>query len=386
MVHKYLVDLTEAEREYLLNLIKKGKPSARKVARAHVLLRAAAGAADDTIAQTLHLGVSTVHRTRQRFVDEGLIPALSERLRQGKPPTLTSKQTAFIVALACSTPPQGYCRWTMQLLADRLIELRQVEAISHDTVRRILKKNHLKPWQRKEWCIPRVSPDYVWHMEDVLELYAEPYDARYPQICFDESPVQLTSEKRRPLPVRPGQPECYDYEYKREGTANLFLFVQPLRGWRHVNVTAQRTTQDFAQQMKLLVDVYFPAAERIRLVVDNLNTHTPAALYQAFAPAEARRLIRKVEFHYTPKHGSWLNMAECEFAVLAAQCLDRRIPDSDTLRREIAAWQTQRNRDQAKIHWQFGTDLARVKLKRLYPSIEQPDTALGQEATTMKTE
>ena len=223
-------------------------------------------------------------------------------------------------------------------------------------------------------------------MEDVLDLYAEPYDAGCPQICFDESPVQLTSEKRRPLPVRPGQPECYDYEYKREGTANLFLFVQPLQGWRHVNVTAQRTKQDFAQQMRLLVDVYFPAADRIRLVVDNLNTHTPAALYQAFAPAEARRIIRKLEFHYTPKHGSWLNMAECEFAVLAAQCLDRRIPDSDTLRREIAAWQTRRNQHQAKIHWQFSTDLARVKLKRLYPSVEPPDAALGQEATTMKTE
>lgn len=223
-------------------------------------------------------------------------------------------------------------------------------------------------------------------MEDVLDWYAEPYDAGCPQSCFDESPVQLTSEKRRPLPVRPGQPECYDYEYKREGTANLFLFVQPLQGWRHVNVTAQRTKQDFAQQMRLLVDVYFPAADRIRLVVDNLNTHTPAALYQAFAPAEARRIIRKVEFHYTPKHGRWLNMAECEFAVLAAQCLDRRIPDSDTLRREIAAWQTRRNQHQAKIHWQFGTDLARVKLKRLYPSVEPPDAALGQEATTMKTE
>lgn len=196
----------------------------------------------------------------------------------------------------------------------------------------------------------------------------------------------MTSEKRRPLPVCPGQPECYDYEYKREGTANLFLFVQPLQGWRHVNVTAQRTTQDFTQQMRLLVDVYFPAADRIRLVVDNLNTHTPAALYQAFAPAEARRITRQLEFHYTPKHGSWLNMAECEFAVLAAQCLDRRIPDSDTLRREIATWQTRRNQHQAKIHWQFGTDLARIKLKQLYPSVEQPDVALRQEATTLKTE
>ena len=202
-------------------------------------------------------------------------------------------------------------------------------------------------------------------MEDVLELYAEPDDAGCPQICFDESPIQLTSETRRPLPVRPGQPACYDYEYQREGTANLFLLVPPLQGGRHVKVTAQRTQQDFAQQMRLLVDVYFPAADRIRLVVDKLNTHTPAALYQAFAPAEARRLLRKVEFHYTPTHGSWRNMAECEFAVLAAQCLDRRIPDRDTRRREIAAWQTRRNQHQAKIHWQFGTDLARVKLKRL---------------------
>ena len=161
-------------------------------------------------------------------------------------------------------------------------------------------------------------------MEDVSDLYAEPYDARRPQVCFDESPVQLVSETRCSLPPRPGQAACYDYEYKREGTANLFLCVQPLLGWRQVNVTAQRTKQDFAHQMKLLVEVYFPQAELIRLVVDNLNTHSPAALYEAFTPAEARRIARKLEFHYTPKHGSWLNMAECEFAVLATQCLDRR--------------------------------------------------------------
>ena len=223
-------------------------------------------------------------------------------------------------------------------------------------------------------------------MADVLDLSAEPYDAGCPQICFDESPGPLTRETRRPLPVRPGQSECYDYEYKREGTAHLFLFVHPLQGWRHVNVTAHRTKQDCAQQMRLRVDVYFPAADRIRLVVDTLKTHTPAAWYQAVAPAEARRLIRKVEFHYTPKHGRWLTMAEGEFAVLAAQCLDRRMPDSDPLRREIAAWQTRRNLHQAKSHCQFGTDLARVKLQRLYPSVAQPDAALGAEATTMKTE
>ena len=226
-----------------------------------------------------------------------------------------------------------------------------------------------------------MSPDYVWHLEDVLDLYAEPEDPRYPQVCFDESPVQLTSETRQPLPAQPGQPVRYDTEYKREGTANLFLFVQPLRGWRHVNVTKQRTQQDFAQQMRLLVDQYFPAAERIRLVVDNLNTHTPASLYRIFPPDEARRITRKLEFHYTPKHGSWLNMAECELAVLAGQCLNRRISTIDTLREEIAAWEGPRNQRQTKIHWQLGTETARVKLKRLYPSVESTADPVGLEVS-----
>jgi hypothetical protein len=226
-----------------------------------------------------------------------------------------------------------------------------------------------------------VSPDYVWHLEDVLDLYAEPDDPRCPQVCFDESPVQLTSETRRPLPARPGRPARYDTEYKREGTANLFLFVQPLRGWRHVNVTKQRTKQDFARQMRLLVDDYFPTAERIRLVVDNLNTHTPAALYGTFPPDEARRITRKLEFHYTPKHGSWLNMAECELAVLAGQCLNRRISTIDTLREEIAAWEGPRNQLQTKIRWQFTNEVARVKLKRLYPSVESTENPVGPEAS-----
>lgn len=204
-------------------------------------------------------------------------------------------------------------------------------------------------------------------MEDVLDLYAEPYDPSRPQVCFDESPVQLLQETRRPLPARPGYPARYDYEYRRAGTANLFVFVQPLCGWRQVNVTQHRCKPDFAVQMKQLVDVYFPNAEIIRLVVDNLNTHTPAALYETVPPAEARRITRKLEFHYTPKPGSWLNMAECELAVLAKQCLAGRIPDLPTLRREIDAWQTQRNSHQTMIHWRFSTGDARLKLKHLYP-------------------
>ena len=205
-------------------------------------------------------------------------------------------------------------------------------------------------------------------MKDVLDLYTEPGDPKRPWVYFDECPYQLISEVQQSLPVKPGRPQRYDYEYKREGTCNLFMFVQPHVGWRHVTVTAQRTKRDFAQCMKDLVDLYFPDADLIRVTLDNLNTHTPAALYEAFEPAEARRIIRKLEFHHSPKHGSWLNMAEIEFSVLAGQCLDRRLPDSDTVRTEVAAWETQRNAEQAKIHWRFTADKARAKLERLYPS------------------
>jgi hypothetical protein len=205
-------------------------------------------------------------------------------------------------------------------------------------------------------------------MEDVLDLYAEPDDPLRPRVCFDECPYQVVSETRVPLPARPGQIQRYDYEYKREGTCNLFMFVQPERGWRHVSVTERRTAQDFAQCMKDLVDVYYPDAHVIRVVLDNLNTHTPAALYEAYEPAEARRIARRLEFHYTPKHGSWLNMAEAEFAVLSRQCLDRRLGNMQVVQSEIAAWEHQRNDVHATINWRFTVVDARVKLERLYHS------------------
>jgi hypothetical protein len=205
-------------------------------------------------------------------------------------------------------------------------------------------------------------------MEDVLDLYAEAEDPLRPRVCFDECPYQLLSETRRPVPVKPGRAARYDYEYRREGTCNLFVFVQPHTGWRHVKVTERRTKQDFAQCMKDLVDVHFPEAKVVRVVLDQLNTHTPAALYEAFEPDEARRIIRKLEFHHTPKHGSWLNMAEIELSVLANQCLDRRLPDMETVRCEVNAWQAGRNTAHAQIHWRFTAEDARAKLKRLYPS------------------
>jgi DDE superfamily endonuclease len=205
-------------------------------------------------------------------------------------------------------------------------------------------------------------------MEDVLDLYSEPYNPQFPVVCFDETPYQLIDAVRPPLPMQAGQPMRYDYEYQRNGTCNLFAYFQPRAGWRRVIVTERRTRHDFAYRLRDLADVYFPQAEVIRLVLDHLNIHNPSALYEVFAPAEARRLVRRFDFHYTPKHGSWLNMVEVELAVLSSQCLDQRIPDIERLRREIAAWETERNARHARVNWQFGTTDARIKLSRFYPS------------------
>lgn len=206
-------------------------------------------------------------------------------------------------------------------------------------------------------------------MEEVLDVYTLPYDPKHPQVCMDETSKQLVSEVVPPLPAEPGQVERYDYEYERQGVANLFLLFEPLRGWRHLKVTARRTKQDWAHLMQELVDVHYPEAEKIRLVNDNLNTHVPSALYETFHPTEARRILDKLELHYTPKHGSWLNMAEIELSVLSRQCLDRRIGDPESLSREVAAWEKERNAHAVQMEWRFTTADARIKLKKLYPSI-----------------
>jgi len=204
-------------------------------------------------------------------------------------------------------------------------------------------------------------------MEDVLELYQEPYDPKRPVVCMDEQPRQLIREVRRPLLGGPGRPARYDYEYERAGTANLFLFCEPLGSWRRVEATRRRTRIDWADQVRRLLECDYPEAERVRLVLDNLNTHNAASLYEAFQPAEARRLARRLEFHHTPRHGSWLNVAEVELSALSKQCLQERIPDIEALRRRVAQWSRRRNAEQKGVDWQFTTDDARVKLKRLYP-------------------
>ena len=207
-------------------------------------------------------------------------------------------------------------------------------------------------------------------MEDVLDVYCRAHDPKHPQVCFDESSKQQVKEVRTPLPVVPGEPARYDTEYERNGVSNLFMFFAPLENWRHVKVTDQRTAIDWAHCMRELVDVHFPDAERITVVEDNLNTHSPASLYAAFEPEEAKRIWDKLEFHHTPKHGSWLNMAEIELSILSRQCLDRRIADQESLRAEVAAWEAERNGSGATVNWRFTTADARIKLKHLYPSLE----------------
>ena len=207
-------------------------------------------------------------------------------------------------------------------------------------------------------------------MEDLLELYRLPYDPRYPVVCMDEASKQLIGEVRSPLPVAEGKAARYDGEYQRLGVCNQFMFVEPLRGWRKVFVRARRTMIDWAHCIREILDVHYPAAEKVRLVLDNLNTHTGASLYEAFSPVEARRLLERLEFHYTPKHGSWLNMAEIEIGVMNGQCLDRRIAQQQIISDEVTAWEAQRNEEEAKIRWTFTVSDARVKLVNIYPSIE----------------
>jgi transposase len=364
---RYRVELSQAERSELTALLSGGKHAARKLKRAQILLAADAGASDEDIATSVGVGGSTVYRTKRRLVMGNLAGALSEEPRPGAARKLSGKEEALLVATACSSPPAGRARWTLELLAGAMVKLTEHDSISRETVRRRLAENDLKPWRKDMWCIPQVDGEYVARMEDVLDLYAEASDPKRPVICFDESPTQLIGEVRQPIPAEPGQIERYDCEYQRNGTVNLFIFLDAHRPWRKVKVTDSRAAVDFAACMRELTDVHFPVAERIRVVLDNLSTHSSGALYQAFPAAEARRVLRRLEFHYVPKHASWLNMVEIEIGVLRSQCLDRRIGERDRLVSEIAAWERQRNATGARVNWMFTTEKARAKMGRAYP-------------------
>jgi transposase len=373
---RYRVELSEAERTQLAALLGGGKHAARKIKRAQILLAADAGVGDEAIAASVSVGGSTVYRTKRRFVEGNLELALSEETRPGAPRKLSGKETALLVATACSRPPKGRKRWTLKLLAGTMVSLTEHEGLSYETVRRRLGEDDLKPWRRDMWCIPHVDGTYVARMEDVLDLYAEEADPKHPVVCFDESPTQLIGEVREPIPAVTGQPERYDCEYRRNGTANLFVFLDTHRPWRHVKVTEHRTARDFAVCMRDLADIHYPNADLIRVVMDNLSTHNPGALYETFPAPEAHRILQRLEFHYTPKHASWLNMVEIEIGVLRGQCLDRRIGEREILIAEIEAWQRQRNTSGARIKWKFTTQKARNKLARAYPDTTKESKSL----------
>lgn len=365
---KYVVELSEAEREGLQGFVNSGSNLARKVKRAQVLLAADEGYRDEDISALVGVGTSTVYRAKKRFVEQPFEVVLDDAPRPGGSRKLTGKEEALLVATACSKPPAGRARWTMQLLANAFVSMTEHSSLSDETVRRRLAEKAIKPWQKKMWCIPKVDAQYVARMEDVLELYAEEPRSNEPVVCFDESPVQLIGETRLPVPASAGKLERIDYEYRRNGTANLFVFLDAHKPWRHVKVTDHRESADFAECMRDLVDVHYPQAQRIRVVLDNLSTHTEAAIYRTFRAEEARRILRRVEFHFVPKHASWLNMVEIEIGVIKKQCLDRRIGERDVLESELAAWEDARNGDHARIDWLFTVDKARAKMGRAYPT------------------
>ena len=364
---RYRVDLSQAERDELSALVSRGKLPVRRLKRMQILLAADAGVSDEVIAATVQTSGSTIYRTKKRFVEISLEAALSEEPRPGAARKLSGRQEAQLVALACSGPPQGCARWTLKLLANALVEVIEHPSVSRETIRRRLDDNDLKPWQKKMWCIANIHGEYIARMEDLLDLYAEPHDPKRPVVCFDESPIQLIGEVRVPIAQKPGKRYRYDSEYKRNGTANLFVMVDANRSWRKVEVTDRRANQDFAVCMRDLIDVHYPDADKIRVVMDNLSTHTASAIYQTFPAADARRILRRLEFHYTPRHASWLNMTEIEIGVMRRQCLDRRIATRELLETEVRAWERRRTKSGAQIRWMFSTDQARNKLAKAYP-------------------
>jgi hypothetical protein len=364
---KYQVKLSNEERQQLLALTKKGIHPTRRITRARILLLADEVRPYESIANYLHCSSPTVSNICRRYCTQGMEAAISEKPRPGAPRKLDGRFEAKVTAVACSTPPEGRSRWTLQLLADQLVELGFTESISHTQVGRILEKNDLKPWQHKQWCIGKVTSGFLWRMEKILDLYEQPYNPKRPQICFDERPCQLIDDVLTPLAMEPGKPKREDTQYERKGVCSLLIAFEPLTGQRFVQIRKQRTKQDYAYFMKELADVHYLKAEQIVLVQDNLNTHSPGSFYATFSAKEAFALAERFQMHYTPKHASWLNMVEIELSILARQCLNSRIGDMQTLEREVLALVKKRNDQKATVQWQFTKNDARTKLERLYP-------------------
>ncbi|WP_391483956.1 IS630 family transposase [Aeoliella mucimassa] len=374
---KYIVELTEEERSVLQDVVKRLQGTSQKVKRANILLKADIGGAcwtDAKIAEALDCRTKTVENVRQRFVERGLEETLNGKQRDS-PPTeklLDGEQEAKIIAMRLGEAPKGYGKWTLRLLARKAVELEIVDSISYQTVRRTLKKTANTKRNVQYWVIPpEANAEFVAHMEDVLDVYSRPYDPCLPVLCMDEQPVQLVEEIKAPLPATRHHPKRVDYEYRRSGVAKVFMFAEPLALWRQVSVRDKKTKVDWAVEMANLLEGRYAKCEKVLVVCDNLNTHTIGAFYDAFEPERARSLVRRIEFHHTPKHGSWLNIAENELSCLTGQCVaGRRIGSAEQLREQSAAWHEDVNQIQRGVEWQMKIDDARTKLKSVYPEIK----------------
>lgn len=373
---KYIVKLDPKERQ-ILSKIKRKTNSIHRRTRCIILLNADEKIYPHStyaeIASRVGVCKATVIHTLSTFCKEGLDAALTP-CRNVNSDVANLKATgdvqAMVIAKACSTPPEGFVRWTLSLLEEEMSVILETR-ISRSTIGRILQKNDLRPHLSEYWCIPpKNDAEFVAAMEDVLDLYQEPYNPDYPLWCMDEKPFQLLDESRQPLPMRPGDIAKIDDEYVRNGTVSIFCFIQPQTGRILHAVEPSRTAVDWAEKAKYLVDVVCKDAKKVILVMDNLNTHSKASLFKAFPPAEARRIAKKLEIHYTPKHGSWLDIAEIGINIMTKECLNRRIPNIEALKKELKSWNDAYDKTPTKINWQFTNEQSRVKLKTLYPDIE----------------
>ena len=355
--------LKPEDREEILDLIKKGKHDVRVINRAHALNMRDKGLSASEIAHLLELTSRTVFNIQSNYEEGGLDKALYDDPRPGPPVQFDDRVKSQVVAQVCSDPPEGFDRWTLSLIQEKSVEERIVESISHESIRIILQEHDLKPWTQKCWCVPKLDEEFVERMEDVLDVYSLPLDEKRPVVCVDEKNTQLLDEVRPASGLAPGKEKRVDYEYKRNGSCNIFCAVQPLIGEYVNEVTERRTANDFAQFLYLLEQKYSDA-EKIVLIMDNLNTHKLKSLTEFYGEEEGKRIWNRFEVHYTPKHGSWLNQAEIAINMYARQCLGKsRIPDLELLKKKTEAWNKYINEKRVEIKWKFTKDKAREKFK-----------------------
>lgn len=374
----YRISLSKKERNFVKSVRRKTKSSTIH-ARCSVLLEADENRwtkvrSNSEIAAKAGVSKTTVITVLKLFSKGGVSEVIKLGRNQNSDVSrlkVTGDIEAHIVAKACSSAPKGFVRWTLTLLAEEMKVILE-EPVSRSTIGRVLQNNDIRPHLSEYWSIPpEEDADFVANMEDILELYQMPYDPDYPLWCMDEKPFQLLNEARDPLPMRPGDTAKYDSDYIRNGTAAVFCFIQPHTGRIEQKVEPTRTAVDWAEKIRYLVDEIEPNAKKIILVMDNLNIHNTSSLYKAFPPEEARRIAKKIEIHFTPKHGSWLDIAEIGINIMTRECLNRRIGSIEKLQEELDAWNIRYNGDPTPITWQFQTEDSRIKLRRLYPDIDK---------------